>query len=119
MFNFMKISFPFKSLNSTFDVATTEFLSPSFSCCESIPSNLSSFSSNENESLVEPMYVDDIIPTGSDPISSTLLCYSTIIFLSKTGDLNFFLGLEITRKASMLYLDQHKHIAIDWHFLCD
>jgi hypothetical protein len=58
------------------------------------------------------VYVDDIIFTGS---SSTAISYliqalATELPVKDLGDLNFFLGIAVSRVSSGLFLSQHRYI---------
>ncbi|XP_016699788.1 uncharacterized protein [Gossypium hirsutum] len=57
-------------------------------------------------------YVDDIVITGSSPseISNVVQQLHAEFFLKDLGNLNFFLGIEVTRNSSSLVLTQHKFI---------
>ncbi|KAJ4753743.1 hypothetical protein LUZ62_088148 [Rhynchospora pubera] len=58
------------------------------------------------------VYVDDIIITGSNPllVSSHIAHLHTSFSLKDLGDLNFFLGIQITRTPTSIHLSQSKYI---------
>ncbi|KAL0557027.1 hypothetical protein IC582_005545 [Cucumis melo] len=56
------------------------------------------------------LYVDDMIITGDDPQAiSDLQCYLGKLFEMDLGNLNYFLGLEISSSSSGYYLSQAKY----------
>ena len=63
------------------------------------------------------VYVDDIIITGNDPpaISRFITSLSTRFSLNDLGDLSFFLGIEVLRTHSGLYLTQSRYVTYLLH----
>ncbi|KAG7565206.1 Integrase catalytic core [Arabidopsis suecica] len=59
------------------------------------------------------VYVDDIIVTGNDPnaVASFISCLAARFSLKDQGDINYFLGIEVTRTSTGLHLMQRKYIA--------
>ncbi|KAH9715498.1 hypothetical protein KPL71_021073 [Citrus sinensis] len=59
------------------------------------------------------VYVDDIILTGSNPqlIQQVIQDMHHTFALKDLGDLNYFLGIEVVKSATGLYLSQAKYIA--------
>ncbi|KAH9793982.1 hypothetical protein KPL71_004732 [Citrus sinensis] len=59
------------------------------------------------------VYVDDIILTGSNPqlIQQVIQHMHHTFALKDLGDLNYFLGIEVVKSATGLYLSQAKYIA--------
>lgn len=59
------------------------------------------------------VYIDDIILTGSNPqlIQQVIQDMHHTFALKDLGDLNYFLGIEVVKSATGLYLSQAKYIA--------
>ncbi|CAM8976219.1 unnamed protein product [Rhodiola kirilowii] len=58
------------------------------------------------------VYVDDLIITGSNSvfIDNFVKYLNSVFSLKDLGDLNFFLGIEVHRSSSSLFLSQRKYI---------
>ena len=58
------------------------------------------------------VYVDDIIITGPNlsHIKDLIFELDSVFSLKDLGDLHFFLGVEVTREATGMYLTQQKYI---------
>ncbi|XP_062085272.1 uncharacterized mitochondrial protein AtMg00810-like [Humulus lupulus] len=59
------------------------------------------------------IYVDDIVITGNDSeeLQKFILKLNQVFSLKDLGPLNFFLGIEVCRDATGLYLSQSKYIS--------
>jgi len=58
------------------------------------------------------VYVDDIILTWNNPmeISAITSLLHNFFHIKNLGDLNYFLGIEVTRNATGIHLSQHKYV---------
>ncbi|KAH9666887.1 ABC transporter G family member 40 [Citrus sinensis] len=70
------------------------------------------FKQNGNDVVILLIYVDDIIVTGSNNIEIEQLIQdlSSTFALKDLGQLNFFLGIEVTRNENTLVLSQTKYL---------
>lgn len=58
------------------------------------------------------VYVDDLLVTGNDnsTLKSFILSLSNRFSVKDLGSLHYFLGLEVVRTPSFIFLNQHKYI---------
>ncbi|KAK9093200.1 hypothetical protein Syun_028111 [Stephania yunnanensis] len=70
------------------------------------------FQMTESSVLMLLVYVDDILITGSNPllIQQLITWLNSKFSLKSLGDVDFFLGFEVHRDSTGLYLSQHKYI---------
>ncbi|GJV19603.1 retrovirus-related pol polyprotein from transposon TNT 1-94 [Tanacetum coccineum] len=70
------------------------------------------FVKKHNESFtIVLVYVDDLLITGNDEeqISSLKPQLSSVFHMKYLGEVNYFLGLEISRTAQGIFISQHKY----------
>ena len=70
------------------------------------------FKQNGNDVVIVLIYVDDVIVTESNNIKIEQLVQdlSSTFALKDLGQLNFFLGIEVTRNENTLVLSQTKYL---------
>lgn len=58
------------------------------------------------------IYVDDILVTGSDStkINNLIQQLGSVFAIKDLGDINYFLGIEVVKHGSDLFLSQQKYI---------
>lgn len=99
-----------QALRAWFDKLRSVFESWNF--CRAKSDTSLFFKQNENELIILLVYVDDIIVTGSNNVEiEQLICNLGNAFaLKDLGQLNFFLGIEVTRNEDTLFLSQSKYL---------
>ena len=68
------------------------------------------FKQNGSDLIILLIYVDDIIVTGSVEIEQLIYNMGNTFALKDLGQLNFFLGIEVTRNEKTLVLSQTKYL---------
>lgn len=69
---------------------------------------------NKTTTIYILIYVDDIIVTGSDSntINGIISQLNSAFAIKDSGNIHYFLGIEIIQRADGLFLSQHKYITV-------